>query len=159
MKALEKVLEGRVITKDEEFFHTGKQGNLEFSLLAEGMRKLALLWILIQNGTLLEGSVLFWDEPETNLNPNVMRIAVEILLELQRMGVQVFIATHDYVTLKEFELQTEKKDDVVYHGLSRDPETREIQIQSTDSYLRLDSNAISDTFGDLYDRDMARALM
>jgi len=41
-----------------------------------------------------------------------MRIVVEILLELQRMGVQVFIATHDYVTLKEFDLQTKKKDRV-----------------------------------------------
>jgi AAA15 family ATPase/GTPase len=158
MNVLEKVIEGRVITKDEEFFHSSDQGNLEFSLLAEGVRKLALLWILIQNGTLLEGSVLFWDEPEANLNPKVMRIAVEILLELQRMGVQIFIATHDYVTLKEFELQTKKKDHVVYHGLYRDPETREIRIQSTDSYLKLDSNAIADTFGDLYDRDMQRAL-
>lgn len=158
MKILEKVIEGRVITKDEEFFHNSKQGNLEFSLLAEGLRKLALLWILIQNGTLLEGSILFWDEPEANLNPKTMRTAVEILLELQRMGVQVFVATHDYVILKEFDLQAGKKDRVVYHGLSRSPGTREIEIQSTDSYLQLDSNAIADTFGDLYDRDMERAM-
>jgi AAA15 family ATPase/GTPase len=158
MKILEKVIEGRVITKDEEFFHSSKQGTLEFSLLAEGMRKLALLWVLIQNGTLLEDSILFWDEPEANLNPKVMKIAVEILLELQRMGVQIFIATHDYVILKEFDLQTKKKDRVLYHALSRTHETREIRIQSTDSYLLLDSNTIADTFGNLYDRDMERAL-
>ncbi len=158
MKVLEKVIEGRVITKDEEFFHSGKQGTLEFSLLAEGMRKLALLWLLILNGTLLEGSILFWDEPEANLNPKMMKIVVEILLELQRMGVQIFIATHDYVMLKEFDLQTKKKDQVRYHGLFRAAETREIRIQSTDSYLQLDSNAIADTFGDLYNRDMERAL-
>jgi predicted ATP-dependent endonuclease of OLD family len=142
MRVLEKVIKGRVITKDEEFFHSSKQGNLEFSLLAEGIRKLALLWILIQNGTLLEGSILFWDEPEANLNPKAIRTAVEILLELQRMGVQVFIATHDYVILKEFDLQAKKKDQVVYHGLSRSPETQEIEIQRTGSYLQLDSNAI-----------------
>ena len=139
MEVLEKVMEGRVIVKDEEFFHSSKQGTLEFSLLAEGIRKLALLWILIQNGTLLEGSILFWDEPEANLNPKIMRIAVEILLELQRMGVQIFIATHDYVLLKEFDLQAEKKDQVVCHALSRAPGTGDIHIQSTDSYLQLDS--------------------
>ena len=158
MKVLEKAMEGRVITKGEEFFHSSREGNLEFSLLAEGMRKLALLWLLIQNGTLLQGSILFWDEPEANLNPRIMETAVEILLELQRMGVQIFIATHDYVTLKEFDLQTKKKDQVIYHSLFRDPETQEIRLQSSGSYLQLDSNSIADTFGDLYDRDMARAL-
>ena len=48
------------------------------------------LWLLIQNGTLTEGSVLFWDEPETNLNPKLFGPVVEILLELQRQGVQIF---------------------------------------------------------------------
>ena len=48
-----------------------KRGNIEFSLLSEGVRKLALLWILIPNGTLSSGSVLLWDEPETNLNPKL----------------------------------------------------------------------------------------
>jgi energy-coupling factor transporter ATP-binding protein EcfA2 len=146
MKTIEKVIEGRVITKDEEFFLSSEQGTLEFSLLAEGMRKLALLWILIRNGTLLDGSIMFWDEPETNLNPAVMKTAVEILLELQRMGVQVFIATHDYVLLKEFDLQAKKKDRLLYHGLSRRTDARDIAVQSTDSYCQLSPNAISDTF-------------
>lgn len=158
MKVLEKAMAGRVISRDEEFFHSSKEGNLEFSLLAEGMRKLALLWLLIQNGTLLQGSILFWDEPEANLNPKIIETAVEILLELQRMGVQIFIATHDYVTLKEFDLQTKKKDQVKYHSLFRDHVTQEIRLQSSDSYLDLNSNSISETFGKLYDRDMARAL-
>ncbi len=158
LTTLEKVIEGRVVTREEEFFHAGEQGNLEFSLLAEGIRKLALLWLLIQNGTLLEGSVLFLDEPEANLNPAVMKTFTEILLELQRLGVQIFIATHDYVTLKEFDIQAKKKDNILFHALSRDPESRDIRVHSTDSYLQVHPNAISDTFADLYDRDMARAL-
>ena len=98
---LQKTIDGKVTVKKEEFFLPNKQGNLEFTLLAEGMRKLGLLWLLIQNGTLLNGSVLFWDEPETNLNPKLFGPLIEILLELQRMGVQIFIATHDYAILKE----------------------------------------------------------
>ena len=90
------------------------------SLLAEGLRKLGLLWLLIQNGTLLQGSVLFWDEPETNLNPRLFGPVVEILLELQRQGVQIFIATHDYLILKQLDLQTTDKDQVAYHALYGD---------------------------------------
>ena len=52
-------LEGKVIIEN---ILPPEQGNLEFSLLAEGIRKLALLWLLIQNGVLQSGS--FWDEPE-----------------------------------------------------------------------------------------------
>lgn len=64
LKNLQSIIEGKVTITEEEFFLRNKQGNLEFTLLAEGMRKLGLLWLLIQNGTLLNGSVLFWDEPE-----------------------------------------------------------------------------------------------
>ena len=70
---LRKIIAGKVRVSNEEFFLRGREGNLEFSLLAEGMRKLGLLWLLVQNGTLLNGSVLFWDEPETNLNPRLLR--------------------------------------------------------------------------------------
>ena len=74
-----------------------RNGEIEFTLLAEGLRKLGLIWLLIQNGTLGNDSVLFWDEPETNLNPKLYRTVIETLLTLQRNGVQIFLATHDYV--------------------------------------------------------------
>jgi len=91
LKSLQKIVEGEVATKEEEFFLSNRQGNLEFTLLAEGMRKLGLLWLLIQNGTLLNGSVLFWDEPGANLNPKLFGPLIEILLELQRNEVQTFL--------------------------------------------------------------------
>ena len=71
LEKLRRVLDGKVRLRNEEFFLRSRQGSLEFTLLAEGLRKLGLLWLLIQNGTLVEGSVLFWDEPETNLNPRL----------------------------------------------------------------------------------------
>ena len=158
LRIIQQAMDGKVVTKDEEFFLRNKQGNLEFTLLAEGIRKLALLWLLIQNGTLLEGAVLFWDEPETNLNPSLMGTIVEILLELQRLGVQVFLATHDYVILKEFNLQSQDTDQVRYHALYRDQETEDIACTTTEDYLAIDPNTITDTFADLYDRDVERAL-
>ena len=153
---LQKAIDGKVHAKNEEFFLRNKQGNLEFSLLAEGMRKLGLLWRLIQNGTLLEGAALFWDEPETNLNPKLFGSVIEVLLELQRMGVQIFIATHDYAILKELDLQRREEDDLVFHSLYRDD--GEIACHSVGTYLDIHPNAIAEAFTDLYDREVERSL-
>ena len=155
---LQKLIDGKVTIKDEEFFLRSKQGNLEFTLLAEGMRKLGLLWLLVQNGTLLNGSVLFWDEPETNLNPKLFGPLIEILLELQRSGVQVFLATHDYVILKEIDLRGRSQDKIRFHSLYRDDDTGAIQNHSTGEYLKIHPNAIAETFADLYDREIKRSL-
>ena len=157
LKVLQRAIDGKVVTKGEYFFLKNKQGDLEFTLLAEGMRKLALIWLLIQNGTLLSGSVLFWDEPETNLNPTLIGDVVEVILELQRLGVQVFLTTHNYVLLKEFDLRKKKDDQIRYLSLYRD-ESQTIVANASDSYLEINPNAIIATFSDLYDRELKRSL-
>lgn len=157
LNSLQKAIEGRVIIRNEEFFLYGKSGPLEFSLLAEGIRKLALLWVLIRNGSLSEGSVLFWDEPETNLNPQLYGVLIDALLGLQRAGVQIFLATHDYVILKELDLRLQAGDQVAYHSLYR-AEDDEIAGHTTGNYLGIHPNAIADTFTDLYDREIERSL-
>ena len=154
---LHKAIQGKATVKDGEFFLRNRQGNLEFTLLAEGTRKLGLLWILVQNGTLQNGSVLFWDEPETNLNPTLFGTVIEVLMELQRAGVQVFFATHDYVILKELDLQKKDGDAVAFHSLYRD-ETGEVACHTTGSYLDIHPNAIDETFDDLYDREIERSM-
>ncbi len=158
LTSLQSAMDGKVVAKNEEFFLRSKHGELEFTLLAEGYRKMGLLWLLIQNGTLLNGSVLFWDEPETNLNPRLMRTVVGILLELQRLGVQVFVTTHDYVILKEFDLQTKNRDKVFFHSLYRDKDTGEIKVSSTGKYQELSPNAIDDTFGSIVDREIEKSM-
>lgn len=154
---LQQSMEGKVISRNEEFFLKSPQGELEFTLLAEGIRKLGLLWILIQNGTLLDGSVLLWDEPEANLNPKLMRTVVQILIELQRLGVQVFITTHNYNLLKEFDLQLQPQDQVQFHSLFRDA-ARKVQVASFGHYDELQPNSIDDTLGALADREIRQQM-
>ncbi len=157
LATLQKAIEGKVIAKGEHFFLKNSQGELEFTLLAEGMRKLALIWLLIQNGTLLSGSVLFWDEPEANLNPALMGEVVEIILDLHRLGVQVFLTTHNYVLLKEFDLRQKQADAIRYISLYRDAQ-KAVVANASDSYSGIDPNAIAGTFSDLYDRELKRSL-
>ena len=156
---LRRHLKGTVTLKGEEFFlRAGRQGTIEFTLLAEGLRKFGLLWLLIQNGTLLEGSVLFWDEPETNLNPTLFGPVIEVLLELQRLGVQVFLATHDYVILKQLDLQTTEEDSVAYHVLYRDDNNGELACDTVHSYLEIEPNLITEVFGEIYNLEIRRSL-
>ena len=155
---LEAELGGKVTIHGEEFFLSGKQGEIEFTLLAEGLRKLGLLWLLIRNGSLKPGAVLFWDEPETNLNPKLYGVVVDVLLELQRIGVQVFLATHDYVILRELDLQAREGDKVAFHSLYRSVETGEIAYHTTDKFLEIHPNAIMEAFDSIYDREIKRSL-
>jgi ABC-type ATPase involved in cell division len=157
LEILQVAMDGKVVIKNEEFFLTNKRGKLEFTLLAEGYRKLGLLYILLQNGTLLNGSTLFWDEPETNLNPKLMQSIVGILLEMQRFGVQIFLATHDYVLLKEFDLQLKNSDQILFHSLFRNSRD-EVELTSTEKYLQINPNAIDDTFGGFIDREIEKSM-
>lgn len=151
-------IDGKITIDNEEFFLRNKQGKMEFSLLAEGFRKLGLLWVLIQNGTLLNGSVLFWDEPEANLNPYLLKTIVKILFELQRMGVQIFIATHDYVLLKELDLQSRNSGKLLFHSLFRNDQTGEIESEMTGNYLAIHPNSIDDAYADLIDKEINKSM-
>lgn len=156
LEILNKSISGRVIEKNETFYLRNRSGELEFTLLAEGFRKLGLLYMLIQNETLTKGSVLFWDEPEANLNPVLSETVVRILLELQKMGVQIFVATHDYVLLKEFELAANGDSDVLIHTLFRNGDGN-IRCASTRDFEEVSPNAIDRAFQSLLDREINKA--
>ncbi len=145
LETIQKIIDGRVIKKNDRFYLKNAQGNLEFTLLAEGYRKLGLLYSLIQNDSISPGSILFWDEPETNLNPKLTQQLIQIILEIQRMGTQVFISTHDYVFLKELEMSKQNdKDSVLYHSLHK--QNDKIECQSVENLNQIDHNAIDDVF-------------
>lgn len=121
LEPLEKIIGGTVLydEKNDTFYLKNGRRKEEFNLVAEGIRKLALLWQLIKNGALKSGSVLFWDEPEANINPAHIATIAEILLSLHRSGVQVFISTHDYVLAKYLEIRKDKHDDVLFHSFNK----------------------------------------
>lgn len=139
---------------------TFKTENTEYSAnsMAEGLRKIGILSRLLETGAIQPGisGPLFWDEPESNLNPKLIRLLVEILLELARNGQQIVLATHDYVLLKWFDLLMDrgKDDHVRFHSLYRDPNTAEIAVASTDDYLNIAPNPIDDAFGYLINQEI-----
>lgn len=153
---IQKLIEGSVVLQGEVFYLKNQQGNLEFTLLAEGMRKLGLLWLLIQNGSLSTNSVLFWDEPEANLNPSMIRELVIMLLRLQSAGVQIFLATHSYVVLKELGLQRREKDNLSFFQLSRS-DSGMIICNHGPSYESIVPNRILDAYDLILEDELSNA--
>jgi len=154
---LQKIMKGKVVQEGEQFFLKNQQGELEFTLLAEGIRKFALLWLLIQNGTLLKGSTLFWDEPEANINPSMIQTLVEIMLHLQSLGVQIFVATHSYVVLREFDLQSKPENQLKFFALNFSP-SGDVIDQTGNTYSDILPNKIDDAYTGIYDKEIERAL-
>jgi hypothetical protein len=149
---------GGEIERDEEgrFYLVTQSGRLPMPLVAEGLRKIATLIQLQRNGWLSPGTTLFWDEPEVNLNPTLMDELIQALLALARDGVQIFLATHSYVILKELDLQGGKEDNVQYFGFQRN-DTEGTMVNATDNFALLHPNPILDQYDSLYDRELTRS--
>ena len=111
IEPLEKQLGGHVLLDNNGRFYLKSFGasNMEMSLVAEGWRKLSMLVRLISTGSLLDKGCLFWDEPEANLNPQLIREIAKAILGVSKEGVQVFVATHSLFLLREFEILLERE--------------------------------------------------
>ena len=158
IKPLLHVLGGRVVFDGSRFvLHSKKRGNIEAPLLSEGFRKLGVLAHLIANGTLTKRSVLFWDEPEASLNPKVVTVLAKMLRTLAQQGVQVFLATHDFLLTQELSMAAEYKTQpqvaMKFVALSRSVANSKISAQYGDTLVDLKDNAILAEFAVHYDRE------
>ncbi|MCL2086303.1 MAG: ATP-binding protein [Oscillospiraceae bacterium] len=130
---------------------------IPFSSEASGYRKFALLALLIRNEQIKFGTVLFWDEPENSLNPELVSKLVDILLELAKNGVQMFIATHDYKFARYFDVRQDKSIPVMFHNLSKNDEGK-IICDSQPKYLELRDNLLESASEELFDIIVADAM-
>jgi AAA15 family ATPase/GTPase len=122
---------------------------IPFSHEASGFKKMGLLGLLVKCGQLEKGSVLFWDEPENSLNPELVPVLVNILLELSRNGVQIFIATHDYNLVRYFDVRRDRTIPVAFHNLTKVDER--ILCNSSLEYIKLSDNLLEKASADLFD--------
>lgn len=159
LRSLQEITTGTVRVQNDEFYlKPGSQSLLEFQLVAEGIRKIALFWQLIKNGTLEKGSILFWDEPEANINPKHIPALVNMLLALQSDGVQIFIATHDYFFAKYLEVRKTEKNDVLFHALYLDNTEKTVRHESDKSFALLENNSIISQSIELYKEEIKKVM-
>ena len=137
LEPLEKQMGGRLSLDENGRFYLRQPGvgNLEIHLVAEGIRKLAMLARLIATGSLLDQGVLFWDEPESNLNSKLVRGVAESILQICSHGVQIFVATHSLFLLRELEtlLKEERFADIGQRYFALSPNADGVEVQQGDS--------------------------
>ena len=156
LEPLEEQLGGRVVLERNGRFYLAPTsgGSMEMPLVAEGWRKVAMLARLIATGSLLDKGYLFWDEPESNLNPRLIREVAKAILRICQAGVQVFVATHSLFLLREFEILLESEFGNIeqrYFALRRDDEgvvvSEASEVSDVDPLILLDEELLqSDRF-------------
>ena len=158
LRPLENILGGRVVLEGGRFHVSAPDGFIEAHLLAEGFRKIAGLVHLIANGSLMQNGLLFWDEPEANLNPRLVTRVAQALCTLTRGGVQVFVATHDFLLSHELSLAaeygTEPRVPMRFFAFSRQ-DGGPVTVESGGTLAELSHNPILEEFAAHYDRERA----
>lgn len=134
LEPIEEVMGAKVdLDKSGRFYLVDERGRIEMHLVAEGLRKLAMLARLVATGSLVGKGCLLWDEPETNLNPRLIVKVVEVLCALAAQGVQVFVATHSLFLMRELHIRVAKDPlKVRYFGLHR-KEDGQVDVEQGDS--------------------------
>ena len=148
---LEEIIDGKVIIENEEFYIQKNDGRkVNFYFEAEGLKKIGLIWQLLMNESITKDSILIWDEPEANMNPNFLETIVECLLELSRQGVQIFISTHNYVFAKYFDVICKESDNIVFHSLYF--KNTNLKCETEKKFIDLKNNSIMAAFDNLLEK-------
>ncbi|MCL2054371.1 MAG: AAA family ATPase [Oscillospiraceae bacterium] len=145
--------------QSEGTYYTIKtDGNrIPFSDEASGFKKFGYLGLLVASGQLEPGAILFWDEPENSLNPELIPELVDILLKLSRIGVQIFVATHNYTFAKHIDIKRENTDNVLFLSLYKD-EAGIIKNTTANSYSELENNPIEEASENLFNAVIEKAM-
>lgn len=106
-KQLKEAIGGSVVyseTKNVWQFRDRDNRVYDIDITAEGIKKLGILDSLLGNHYLSKDSIIFIDEPECALHPELVSSFMDIILSLAKVGIQVFIATHSYFVIKKMYL-------------------------------------------------------
>lgn len=143
LEPLEAAMGGAIeLDKNGRFYLKNASGRMEMPLVAEGLRKLGMLSRLIATGALLDKGYLFWDEPEANLNPRLIKWVAKSVLDLCAAGIQIFIATHSLFLLREIEMLLSAK-------THKDVEARFFGLHQTDDGVMIEQGSSVDEIGDI----------
>ena len=144
IKTLEKQMDGKVVVENGRFYISTDNRKLEMPLVAEGIRKIAMLAYLLMNGSLQKGTTLFWDEPETNLNPKMIRHLAQTLVILSGMEIQIVLATHSLFLLRELQIQLSLNPNVPAQFFALKREGKSVTVQQGSSIEDVDPIAALD---------------
>jgi ABC-type arginine transport system ATPase subunit len=151
------IIGGEPDTDGQNFYIVRNGVKIPYAMEASGFRKFGLLAILIRNEQIKPGSALFWDEPENSLNPELIPKLVEILLELSRSNVQIFLATHNEFLAKEFSVSSSDVDKLKYFSLYKE-KSGSIKADTSRRFDLLKPKKLIEMSVEQYERELDKEL-
>lgn len=142
------------LNNDGLFYISDGKVPFKAKLSAEGIRKIAQIIQLIKNGTIKKNSILFWDEPEVNLNPKYIRLVADFLMTLAKNGVQIFVATHDYLLAHYLSTKAEYRETTEAPSMkffAFNKTANGTEVESADTLTGIENNVLLDEYAALYD--------
>ena len=117
-KVLNSVIDGKVDmddTTDKWFYRNNLGQKFSIGVTAEGIKKITILDRLLGNGYLDAESIVFIDEVESALHPDALCQFLDMIESLATgsLGLQFFISSHSYFTIKKLALIAMKRPGLV----------------------------------------------
>jgi len=156
--AIEKIIGDEIEYRDDGSFWVKKLTGevIPFSMEAEGLKRLGLIWQLLMNEGITSDSIVLWDEPEASINPENLPLLVEVMLKLQRHGVQIIAATHSYNFARYFDVLRNDSDDINYFSLFKTA-AGSTSCEKAEKFIELNPNPLDDAGEKLYDDIIQKA--
>ncbi|MCB0568964.1 MAG: AAA family ATPase [Phaeodactylibacter sp.] len=129
-------------------------------MVAQGLNKIAQVIFLVLNGSIRRDTLLFWDEPETNLNPKYITLLANFIQALARSGVQLFVSTHDYLLAHQLSLYAEYSSTgngtpcFRFFSLYKGGDGGTTQVDAGATLSELEHNPILEEYASLQDREL-----
>jgi AAA15 family ATPase/GTPase len=159
------ILDGEIIYDNDsrKYYYKDNTGNkFDLTMTAEGVKQLGTIPTLIKTGKITQGTILFLDEPDNNLNPVALKKLVDILIKLANAGVQIFLTTHNHLLSQLISLYGEYKDTLIkqkeqipemkFFALYKN-EQGKTEIETANELIDITNNSILDEFVKLHDQE------
>ena len=95
--------------------------------------------------------MLFWDEPETNLNPKMITKIAQVLRALANAGVQVVLTTHDYLLSRKLSRQ---EGQTCFFSFHLDQKLGHVVVERGDVLADIEHNPIVSEYGRVYEDEL-----
>ncbi len=155
LQDLETLVNGEISREDHKFILRRGEETFAMSQTAEGIKKLGIFTTLIQNRTLKQQTILILDEPEVNLHRQALRAFTKLLFNLAQADIQIYLATHSYVVVKQLEILARKHQyRIPICSLTKGIRNQQIISQFGDLQAGMPDNPIIDASIDLYEEEV-----
>lgn len=112
------VIGGQVILEDKFYLVKSDHTRTELAQEQDFICKLGFLWYILKNNMLQKESVLIWDEPEAGLKQGEYSVLIDVLLELERKGIQIFLTARKKAFIRELNAHKRYHTEVQFHHLT-----------------------------------------